>query len=47
MFYGLQEAQAPLGETGVHLDAKDFHEMLHDKSKETVVIDVRNHYEGE
>lgn len=47
VFYGLQEAQAPLGATGVHLDAKDFHEMLNDTSKETVVVDVRNHYEGE
>ena len=28
---------------GVHLDAKDYHEML--KQKDAVVIDVRNHYE--
>jgi predicted sulfurtransferase len=46
VFYGLQEAQAPLCETGVHLDAKDFHSMLQDTSKETVVVDVRNHYEA-
>ncbi|CAB9512056.1 UPF0176 protein [Seminavis robusta] len=46
VFYGLQEAAAPIGETGVHLDAKDFHEMLQDTSKETVVVDVRNHYEA-
>lgn len=29
---------------GIHLDAKDYHEML--KQKNTVVIDVRNHYEA-
>ena len=29
---------------GVHLDAKDYHEML--KQKDAVVIDVRNHYEA-
>jgi predicted sulfurtransferase len=46
VFYGLQEAQAPLSETGIHLDAKDFHSMLQDTSKETVVVDVRNHYEA-
>jgi predicted sulfurtransferase len=46
VFYGLQERQAPLQETGVHLEAKDFHEILQDTSKETVVVDVRNHYEA-
>lgn len=29
---------------GIHLDAKDYHEML--KRKDAVVIDVRNHYEA-
>ena len=46
VFYGIKEQQAPLTATGVHLEAKDFHEMLHDTSKDTVVIDVRNHYEA-
>jgi len=46
VYYGLQEQQAPLTATGVHLDPRDFHEMLHDNSQETVVIDVRNHYEA-
>jgi hypothetical protein len=46
VFYGLQESQAPLQSTGVHLEAEDFHEMLQDTSKETVVIDVRNNYEA-
>lgn len=45
VFYGIKEGDAPLdGEKGgVHLDAKEYHEML--KKKNTVVIDVRNHYE--
>ena len=29
---------------GIHLDAKEYHEML--KKKDAVVIDVRNHYEA-
>lgn len=29
---------------GIHLDAKEYHEML--KNKDAVVIDVRNHYEA-
>tara|TARA_B110000971_G_scaffold216118_1_gene250653 strand:- start:270 stop:839 length:570 start_codon:yes stop_codon:yes gene_type:complete len=32
-------------EGGVHLEPKDFHEKL--KSKNAVVIDVRNHYEAD
>ena len=46
VFYGLDEREAPLAAGGVHLDATDFHNMLADTSKETVVIDVRNHYEA-
>lgn len=46
VFYGFQQQSAPLSETGVHLAAQEFHNMLGDTSKETVVIDVRNHYEA-
>ena len=46
VFYGFQQQSAPLSETGVHLPAQEFHNMLGDTSKETVVIDVRNHYEA-
>ena len=44
VFYGLTEEDASCSEGGVHLDAKDYHEML--KKKNAVVIDVRNHYEA-
>lgn len=44
VFYGLKEEDASCSEGGVHLDAKDYHEML--KKKNAVVIDVRNHYEA-
>ena len=44
VFYGLTEEDASCSEGGIHLDAKDYHEML--KKKNAVVIDVRNHYEA-
>eukprot|EP00429_Kryptoperidinium_foliaceum_P004845 CAMPEP_0176015180 /NCGR_PEP_ID=MMETSP0120_2-20121206/7204_1 /TAXON_ID=160619 /ORGANISM="Kryptoperidinium foliaceum, Strain CCMP 1326" /LENGTH=266 /DNA_ID=CAMNT_0017348141 /DNA_START=56 /DNA_END=858 /DNA_ORIENTATION=+ len=53
VFYDIKEDEAPLqpgvtesntGESGgVHLDAKEYHEML--KKDNAVVIDVRNQYE--
>ncbi|KAL3933468.1 MAG: hypothetical protein SGBAC_010386 [Bacillariaceae sp.] len=51
VFYGIQENDAPLDgpeETdgmkgGVHLEAKQYHEMM--GKDNTVIIDVRNHYE--
>jgi predicted sulfurtransferase len=51
VFYGIKEDDAPLDDTeeldgikgGVHLDAKEYHQML--GKDNTVVIDVRNHYE--
>jgi len=44
VFYGIREEDAACGEGGVHLDAIEYHEML--KKENTVVIDVRNHYEA-
>lgn len=44
VFYGIREEDAACGEGGVHLDAKEYHEML--KNQNAVVIDVRNHYEA-
>ena len=53
VFYGFSngngnktEDPAPLHKTGVHLPPRDFHKMLQGDSSETVVIDVRNHYEA-
>lgn len=47
VFYGLNgKEDAPLGKGGVHLKPKDFHEMLSRGKDDTVVIDVRNHYEA-
>jgi predicted sulfurtransferase len=51
VFYGIKQDDAPLDNDdkvdgikgGVHLEAKEYHEML--KQDNTVVIDVRNHYE--
>eukprot|EP00980_Cylindrotheca_fusiformis_P006412 scaffold1375_cov137-Cylindrotheca_fusiformis.AAC.1 len=51
VFYDIKEDDAPLDDSGeldgnkggVHLDAKQYHEML--GKDNTVVIDVRNHYE--
>lgn len=53
VFYGIREEDCAGGENdngkrevqgGIHLDARDFHEML--KRNDAVVIDVRNHYEA-
>ncbi|KAL3923718.1 MAG: hypothetical protein SGILL_001496 [Bacillariaceae sp.] len=58
VFYDIGETEAPLQEKGttaqqttapgegggIHLDAKEYHQML--KKDNTVVIDVRNHYEA-
>jgi len=48
VFYGFpkegKDDPAPLDNTGVHLDPKNFHKMLEEDG--TVVIDVRNHYEA-
>ena len=46
VFYGLDQKEAPLKKSGVHLEPEDFHQMLATSGKETVVIDVRNHYEA-
>ena len=44
VFYGIKEDEARLDQRGgIHLDAEKYHEML--KKENTVVIDVRNHYE--
>jgi predicted sulfurtransferase len=45
--YGLDNSKAPpqLGQyQGTHLEPRDYHEML--AADNTVVIDVRNHYEA-
>ena len=43
--YGLAGMKAPsINMTGVHLDPKDYHEKM--TEQETVIIDVRNHYEA-
>jgi predicted sulfurtransferase len=44
VFYGLDEAQAPLDKRGQHLSPQEFHQML--ANDHTVVVDVRNHYEA-
>ncbi len=44
VYYGIREEDASCDQGGVHLDAKEYHEML--KKDNTVVIDVRNHYEA-
>jgi len=48
VFYGMREDDVAVvaGEKGggVHLDPRDYHEML--KRDDAVVIDVRNHYEA-
>lgn len=48
VFYDIKEGEAPLKPDttsgGIHLEAKDYHEML--KKDNAVVIDVRNHYES-
>ena len=44
VYYGIKEQDAPLGESGVHLEAEEYHKML--CREDAVVIDVRNHYEA-
>jgi len=44
VYYGLDGDKAPLHKGGTHLSAQDFHKKLADK--DTVVVDVRNHYEA-
>eukprot|EP00546_Thalassionema_frauenfeldii_P017596 CAMPEP_0178897452 /NCGR_PEP_ID=MMETSP0786-20121207/1756_1 /TAXON_ID=186022 /ORGANISM="Thalassionema frauenfeldii, Strain CCMP 1798" /LENGTH=560 /DNA_ID=CAMNT_0020568007 /DNA_START=33 /DNA_END=1715 /DNA_ORIENTATION=+ len=44
VYYGWSPKEAPLKAGGVHLPAREFHKML--EQDETVVIDVRNHYEA-
>jgi predicted sulfurtransferase len=45
VFYGIRDNEAPLEKGGVHLAPTVFHEML-SQEKDTVVVDVRNHYEA-
>jgi len=45
VFYGIRDDEAPLDKGGVHLEPADFHELL-SQEKDTVVVDVRNHYEA-
>ena len=43
--YGLGGSKAPpIGKTGVHLEPEDYHVKMGEK--DTVIIDVRNHYEA-
>jgi len=44
VYYGITDSEAPLYKGGVHLDPVKYHEKL--KEDNTVVIDVRNHYEA-
>jgi predicted sulfurtransferase len=44
VFYGIRDKDAPLERGGKHVDAKQFHELL--GMDETVVVDIRNHYEA-
>jgi predicted sulfurtransferase len=43
VYYGIRDEDASCMEGGVHLDAIEYHKML--QKDNTVVIDVRNHYE--
>ncbi len=43
VYYGIRDEDASCNEGGVHLDAIEYHKML--QKENTVVIDVRNHYE--
>ena len=45
VFYGIREAEAPLQMGGTHLSAEEFHDKL--AQENTVVVDVRNHYEAD
>ena len=43
--YGLSGERAPsIAKTGKHLEPKDYHVMM--EEKDTVIVDVRNHYEA-
>ena len=42
---GLNDATFDVTNKGIHLKAKDFNEMLEDPN--TVLVDMRNHYESE
>lgn len=44
VYYGINSNDAPLCNTGVHLAPQQFHHEL--QQNDTVVIDVRNHYEA-
>jgi predicted sulfurtransferase len=44
VYYGMGDGNAPLEKGGVHVPPRQFHEML--EQPETVVVDVRNHYEA-
>lgn len=45
VFYGISPQEAPIDTSGgVHLAPRDFHQMLCQQN--TVVVDVRNHYEA-
>jgi predicted sulfurtransferase len=46
VFYGINGEEAPLSKGGVHLPPTEFHNMLDTGKEDTVVIDVRNHYEA-
>ena len=42
---GLNDDSFDVTDKGVHLDAREFNEMI--ESKDTVLVDMRNHYESE
>ena len=42
---GLKDGEYDLNKNGVHLDADNFNKLLEDKN--TITIDMRNHYESE
>ena len=47
VYYGLDERMAPLAHGGTHVSPQQFHQYLAGADdKDTVVIDVRNHYEA-
>ena len=43
--YKIPKNQYNMDKTGQHLNAKDFNHLIN--QKETVVVDMRNHYESE
>ena len=42
---GLKDGEYDLNKNGVHVDADNFNKLLEDKN--TITIDMRNHYESE